>query len=205
MTFTVEPSTEISHRTDFSILCNARDLTGVAIEIGVDQGVNAADFLSRWKGAWYIGIDPYLPIPDFGWIDRQTDMMTAVQSLMPYHGRFRIVRSTSRDFATKYPYWLAAPDFVYVDGDHSRAEVLADLVAWWERLTPDGILAGHDYRNTDHPEVGKAVDVFARERRLVVRTTHEADFPSFYIYKTEPAELIHRFFNSSESVPNPHA
>lgn len=202
--FAIEQSTEIAHRCDFSLLCNVRGLTGVAIEVGVDQGVNARDFLSRWSGNWLIGIDPYWPIPDFGWIDRQTDMMTAIQALMPYHGRFRLIRATSLDFASHYPYWLGAPGFVYVDGDHTYQAVADDLRAWWDRLIPEGILAGHDYHNEDHPEVKAAVDDFARERGLVVRITREAGMPSFYIYKTEPEMLVHRFFDSQDPSPNPH-
>jgi predicted O-methyltransferase YrrM len=42
----------------------------------------------------------------------------------------------------------ASLDFVFIDGDHSRAAVLADIAAWLPKLKPGGLLAGHDYRMT---------------------------------------------------------
>lgn len=37
-------------------------------------------------------------------------------------------------------------DFCFIDGDHSYESVTADLSAWWPKIKPGGILAGHDYR-----------------------------------------------------------
>ena len=37
-------------------------------------------------------------------------------------------------------------DFCFIDGDHSRESVTADLNAWWPKVRPGGMLAGHDYR-----------------------------------------------------------
>jgi predicted O-methyltransferase YrrM len=42
----------------------------------------------------------------------------------------------------------ASLDFVFIDGDHSRAAVLADIAAWLPTLRPGGLLAGHDYKMT---------------------------------------------------------
>lgn len=36
-------------------------------------------------------------------------------------------------------------DFVYVDADHSEEAVLKDIEAWWPKVKPGGIMAGHDY------------------------------------------------------------
>lgn len=35
-------------------------------------------------------------------------------------------------------------DFVFLDDDHSTAHVLKELHAWWPKVKPGGILAGHD-------------------------------------------------------------
>lgn len=200
----IEPSREIAHRYDFALLCNARGLTGVSVEVGVDLGVFAKDFLSRWSGAWHIGIDPYLPYPTMGWLSRSAEMQIAINALMPFHGRFRIIQARSLDVAKDWPYWLERPDFVYIDGSHAYQDVRDDLAAWWEMLPPDGILAGHDY-HADHPDVMRAVEDFARDRGLVVRLTAESEAPSFYIYRTEPANLLRLYFDSGEPAPNPHA
>jgi hypothetical protein len=42
----------------------------------------------------------------------------------------------------------ASLDFVFIDGDHSRAAVLADIAAWLPKVKVGGLLAGHDYRMT---------------------------------------------------------
>lgn len=50
-------------------------------------------------------------------------------------------------------------DFVFIDGDHSREAVAADLRAWWPKLKPGAIMAGHDI---DGPGVRRSVDEFFR-------------------------------------------
>jgi SAM-dependent methyltransferase len=48
-------------------------------------------------------------------------------------------------------------DLVFLDADHRREFVLADIAAWWPKLKPGGVLCGHDY--TRHlPGVIAAVD-----------------------------------------------
>jgi predicted O-methyltransferase YrrM len=47
----------------------------------------------------------------------------------------------------------ASLDFVFIDGDHSHAAVLADIAAWLPRIRPGGLLAGHDYRMTSQPHL----------------------------------------------------
>jgi hypothetical protein len=42
-------------------------------------------------------------------------------------------------------------DFVFIDGDHSYAGVMADLQAWWPKVKRGGWIGGHDY---DHPDQG---------------------------------------------------
>lgn len=46
-------------------------------------------------------------------------------------------------------------DFVWIDGDHSAAAVEADILAWWTKLKPGGIMAGHDI---DMSGVRRSVD-----------------------------------------------
>jgi hypothetical protein len=36
--------------------------------------------------------------------------------------------------------------FCFIDADHSYESVTADLRAWWPKVRPGGMLAGHDYR-----------------------------------------------------------
>lgn len=36
-------------------------------------------------------------------------------------------------------------DYVWLDGDHSTAGLLADLAAWWPKVKPGGEIGGHDF------------------------------------------------------------
>lgn len=61
-------------------------------------------------------------------------------------------------------------DFVYIDGNHSREAVYADLAAWAPKVRVGGIVAGHDYREfPGRPtiQVKAAVDTFIRDRGIV--------------------------------------
>ena len=197
--FGIEPSPEIASRIDFPLLAAARGYRD-AVEVGVDQGVFAKTFLDRWPGHWLIGIDPYEPTPELPY-DRTSDLWIALQALAPHHGRFRLIREHSPK-AVPLACFYIKPDFVYLDGSHTEADVAADLRAWWEVLQPGGMLAGHDF-DEGHPGVVAAVTAFGRERGRLIRTTHETDCPrSWYIYKNEPEQLIHCFFRSGAS-PNP--
>lgn len=202
MSFAIIPSEEISHRCDFSILANARGYLD-AVEVGVDMGVFAADFLRRFRGNWLVGVDPYSSYEEMRY-DRSGDMAIAVQALAPYHGRFRLVRAPSPD-AVPFVLTFISPDFVYIDGSHKEADVRADMEAWWAALPEDrGMLAGHDWDEA-HPGVRAAVEAFARERDLAVYLTRETTAPaSWYCYRAEPAQLIHKFFRDGGSE-NPRA
>lgn len=202
MPFAVILSEEISHRYDFALLCNARGYVD-AVEVGTDQGSFAADFLAVWKGYWLLCLDPYEPYPELPY-DRSLDMMVAVATLQPHRGRFRFVRHRSPDAIPFILTIIQPPGFVYLDGSHDEADVLADMKTWWEVLPETGLLAGHDYDNA-HPGVVGAVHRFAEDRGLIVRLTHETTSPpSWYIYKTEPATLYVRLFRSADEA-NPHA
>ena len=52
-------------------------------------------------------------------------------------------------------------DFVFIDADKHYNSVMADLQAWWPKLKPGGILAGHDYVDPGWPGVTSAVHDWA--------------------------------------------
>ena len=189
MPFSIEPSPEIFSRADFPLLCAARNLQ-VAVEIGTDIGSYAVEFMSRFRGMWLLCVDPYEPYEEMGY-DRIGDLMVAVQALAPYHGRVKFIRARSPDAIRLIPQWLPI-SFVYIDGSHTYESVWKDIRAWWNKLEPNGILAGHDFVGDPKTDgVKRAVTEFARERDLIVRYTQEGGTPiSFYIYKKEPAGML---------------
>jgi predicted O-methyltransferase YrrM len=58
--------------------------------------------------------------------------------------------------------------FVFIDADHSREGITKDINAWYPRVAPDGILAGHDYAKGEievegfvgYPDVKAVVDSY---------------------------------------------
>jgi len=60
----------------------------------------------------------------------------------PVRQYVRPIRSTSVEAAATYA--DASLDLVYIDGAHDTASVLADCAAWWPKVKPGGVMAGHD-------------------------------------------------------------
>jgi hypothetical protein len=82
----------------------------------------------------------------------------------PVRAHVRPVRLASVEAAATYP--DASLDAVFLDGDHSTEAVVADCQAWWPKVKPGGILAGHD---RGWPSVQKAVHAFGRFGGVRVR------------------------------------
>lgn len=64
---------------------------------------------------------------------------------------------TSLRAASLFP--RGSVDFVFIDAAHDYTNVKADLLAWWPKIRPGGVLAGHDY-SEPWPEVVRAVNDF---------------------------------------------
>ena len=76
-------------------------------------------------------------------------------------------------------------DFVYLDARHDYRSVDEDLRTWWPKMKPNGMFAGHDYKDSfvrnNLVEVKRAVDNFAYEFGLKVNSTSDDNLPSWYI------------------------
>lgn len=177
-------SPEIWHRDDFPLLCNWRKLWR-AVEVGVDRGEFALMFLNRWLGHEFFGIDPYLPVPGMPY-SRQSDLIVASTRFERHACKARLIVAGSEEVAAIFPQLQdrcnETTDFVYLDGDHSLDGVRRDIAAWWSRISPEGILAGHDFDET-HPGVMQAVTEFSASQRVTVYTTDEDECKSWYCYK----------------------
>ena len=81
-------------------------------------------------------------------------------------------------------------DFVFIDGSHALDDVRRDLKAWWPKMKPGGLFAGHDYGHgssdqkrggagwnepgTPHAGVVQAVDEFVASHGLRLRVSRSA-------------------------------
>lgn len=134
-------------RLGFGPHLTALGLTGAAVEVGTHRGRFAARFLAGWGGRLLTCVDPwaagYDPGDPAALGDRAADRRAALAALSAFPGRFRVLDLTS---AAAAPTFAAdSLDFVYIDGDHRPEHVRADLAAWWPKVRPGGLLAGHDF------------------------------------------------------------
>lgn len=168
------------------MLCFWRKLYRCA-EIGVDRGIWASLFLDRFPQCheWW-GVDDWSPYPEMRF-SRGADYRMACANLQRHSGRAKLIRASSAAAAGLFP--PESLDFVYIDAAHDHASVAADLAAWWPKLSPPGVMAGHDF--DDHPihaGVKRAVTEFAREKGLTVYLTAVPPYviepnPSWYVYR----------------------
>jgi Methyltransferase domain len=177
--FEIIKSNEIMHRHELAHLCNNRGIKQ-AVEVGVEYGHFAYDFLREWSGDTLLLVDDYASHPEHPG-NRLPDIVTvALTMVMNYRGRYRFFGLPSIEAAAQLPVWFK-PGFVYIDASHDFDSAIADMRAWWPKIEPGGILAGHDYDPT-HPCVMSAVQIFGREKDVLIRLTHEP-LASWYIYK----------------------
>lgn len=185
MSARVVPSPEIWSRDDFPLLCMWRNLRRIC-EVGVDRAEFARLFLSRnWMIDEYWGVDAYQPYGEMDF-DRYPDFLMAIERLAPFGSRAKLLRHGSIEASGKFA--AGSLDFVYIDGAHDYESVRADIEAWWPKLAPGGVLAGHDFDDQPiHEGVKRAVVEFAeRVDRTVYLTAVEGYgqevCPSWYIY-----------------------
>lgn len=154
-------------------------------EIGVWEGQFSEQICQAVPGVTLTCVDPWKAYDDY--VDPKNvetrierAMLEAMWRLVPYG--CDIKRMTSTAAAATVP--DGSLDFVYIDGNHAKAYVLADLEAWAPKVRSGGIVSGHDYeitRKRAHLQVREAVDAFTRQRQIapVYVVTHDKT-PSFF-------------------------
>jgi len=58
-------------------------------------------------------------------------------------------------------------DFVYIDGDHTKEGVVNNLMLYYPRVKPGGVIGGHDF-DADHMGVCQGVFTFAFQKDIPV-------------------------------------
>lgn len=149
----------IYSRNQFGGFLNDRNLTGEAVEIGTHRGAYARILLDSWNGKMLHCVDPWSNLPGYesqakllpglggDGVDRRADYLACRVELCKDRKnlrRFRCWDETSAVSAGRFSEQRSL-DFVYIDGDHRREHVAADLIRWWPLVANGGILAGHDW------------------------------------------------------------
>jgi predicted O-methyltransferase YrrM len=131
------------------------------LEVGVRLGHTGVFLLSNVRDLHYHGVDPFLDIvgdpeepgfTNYGSPDMSKWYRRASKELARFGGRAELSRTTSLAKAAETA--PASIDCVFIDGDHRKDAVLADIDAWFPKVKPGGFLIGHDWK---WPSVREAV------------------------------------------------
>jgi len=171
----------LTDRISLLEICDREFPLGIAVEIGVAGGHFTKQILATWKSLGKLhAIDAWQHFPA-GYDDScnlsqdtQDERYDRVVLDFGTNPKVNIVRKLSLEAAKDFK--RESIDFIYLDANHSTKAVLQDLDAWWPKLKPGGIFAGHDYLKGNGKGYGvkNAVDRFAQEWNLTVyQTTQE--------------------------------
>lgn len=171
----------VPSRDELPVLLDARGLFGCGVEVGVKEGDFSEHLLRHWRGSHLISVDPWMEDAAEAYVDvanvpqavHEGFHAKAVRRLAAFGGRSSVWRTTSAEAAERIPHHSL--DFVYLDARHDHDSVLEDLHAWFDRVRPGGVLAGHDYVDGHFTAgvfgVKSAVDAFFAERGIPVYAT----------------------------------
>lgn len=142
------------------------------VEVGVWRGGYSQELFKANPSLRLIGVDPWRAYGEYH--DKKNDQARldearrgAVELFAKYTGG-ELWRVTSQKAAARVP--DGSLDFVYLDGNHGREFIDADLAAWVPKVRSGGVVSGHDYaeRTPADPgyQVKAAVDAFTADRGI---------------------------------------
>jgi hypothetical protein len=139
----------------------------VGCELGVCRGHNLRYLLDLAKNVKLsYAIDPYTSYIDEPWgLISQEEVTgwknTAIEVLKDCGDRVKFLEMTSIEATKHIP--DNSLDYIFIDGDHNFQPVLDDCRAYWTKVKPGGIFAGHDWILDN---VKRAVGQFREEKQI---------------------------------------
>jgi hypothetical protein len=119
------------------------------LELGVEQGLYTEVLAKMNPQAEIIGVDAWTAYPGYREHVSQDKIdgfyVEAAERLAKYPNA-RLFKAFSDQAACTFK--EGELDAVYLDSNHHWTHITHDIHAWWTKIRPGGILAGHDYRKT---------------------------------------------------------
>lgn len=192
---------------------------GVAIEIGVAEGVFSSDILDMAKPSQLQLVDPWIhqSRPDYQLDANNVGDEANEQRYRSVLKKFsaeiesgvvHVRRGFSKDVLPEFEDHTF--DWAYVDAMHTRDAVREDLRLVWPKVKPDGLILGHDFSNSPEARargfgVVDGVRDFIRSSgaHLVAMTMISEFFPSYVLAKSlHPGlrEFVEQFMLRSEAI-----
>lgn len=140
---------------------------GIGAEIGVLYGQFSKLILEIAKPRILYLVDPWSHDDKFGdrTPEQMNDIYNEVETEIGWRENVHLMRMESAEFFQLYPtLFYEKLDYIYIDGDHSREKVLADLRGAMKLVKPGGLIVGDDmsYIKGWGYSVFDAVDAFSR-------------------------------------------
>lgn len=153
-----------------------------------DSGKNIKFFaVDMWKGSSNEGIHREIIAEHNGTVFPIFLKHIAMTGLFPYiHPLIMSSVDASHLFADE------SLDFVFIDAGHTYEDVYRDLRAWYPKVKPGGVFAGHDYTHKGFPGVAKAVHEFIETE---LHDTFEVNRASWVFEKKGKAVSLPRAFS----------
>lgn len=163
---------EIKHRIELIKLLPKNPVT---VELGVAEGNFSRDILEQWEPTVHFMVDmwetnQFFPGDAGSDQDWHNKNLLAVKDKIKSFENAVILRGSTTSMTAHVH--DGSVDLVYVDACHSLDCVRNDIRAWWPKLKAGGIMAFHDFENTDYG-VGQAVFEFADTHNLTVNRIPE--------------------------------
>lgn len=134
-------------------ICNThfanRDITAIEIGTGTAQTLEVVLGLSPNLKLVYT-IDPYIhdatsQFEAHAPVEKQEEWKEIARArIEKYADRVVWIQDTSDNAVTLTP---SQVDMVWIDGDHTRSQVLKDLINYYPKVVKGGIFGGHDYQH----------------------------------------------------------
>lgn len=109
---------------------------------------------------WYAKDIPELKDEDV--VVKGTLYKDFLKNIEPVKGIITPVRMTSMEACDTYA--DNSIDFVFLDADHSKEGILADINGWSSKVRSGGVIAGHDY---DYPQIEEVVRSFFSRHEVI--------------------------------------
>lgn len=158
----------------------------VGVEIGVYRGETASHLLSVFPKLTLFMVDPWREYPASEHATLQHDQIScqkqaghdecrklAYEATESWRDRRVVLETTSERAAaifTGQHLLVSQIDFAFLDGRHDVGGVRDDIAAWWPKIRPGGILAGHDINHRRFKGVTQAVNEFVAANQLQLQT-----------------------------------
>jgi len=151
---------ELKNRRELIRLVNELDFS-IGVEVGVSYGFFSRHILENTDLTLH-SIDPWEKNEELG--NPEEAYVSTKKLLNPFGERSIILKGYSPEVCVKFQ--DNSIDFVYIDGLHSYEAVIADLEGWYNKVKTNGIIAGHDYSESDWIGVVSAVNEFVEKNNL---------------------------------------